>query len=213
MMMMKKQCLDWLVEKYKAVPLDRQEYTISAGLFKAGKKTWQYYTLDNMDYMVDKLFEYNANGYDVYYGIGLHYGPLRKIITRQGRKEISRFSTCDISFFPYSVIDFDIGKNADLPQSEAEAMAAIAKAPFKVDSITYTGGGLHLYFAMDNGFIDDNNRPEFKHKNEVIHSAVKYYFKKTYRWIFDSTQDLARMDRLPNTYNYRHGDKILGRII
>jgi len=208
------QCLAWLRKMYGSVQ-NRSQYLMSAAYFGPDhEKCYKFYRLDKIGSMVQEAFQYNANGYDVYYGIGISKcSELRKITIKGQERDIYRFSTCDVNCFPFAAIDFDIGKNDQLPATLDIAREAIEEAPFEVDSITFTGNGLHLYWRLSADLIDNDNRDHKKQENECIHRAVKDYFTAQYRWNLDNTQDLARLDRLPCTINHRHGNNIQGGIL
>jgi putative DNA primase/helicase len=197
------QCLEWFKRRYGAVT-PRQDYTINLSCWDVDKKSeFRFYPLHKMVSMVHDAFSLNNKGYNVFYGIGLGKG--------KQRDNIARYSTCDIECFPFSAIDFDFGKPKTAKTME-QAIAALEIVPFAIDGITFTGHGLHLYFQLPEQHI--YNKHQIKSINEATHNYVKTYFGNKYQWTVDSTQDLARLDRIPGTLNYTKGeDTILGRIL
>lgn len=113
-------------------------------------------------------------------------------------------------------MDIDVAgpnhKSIELPQSNEEAMAFVMElAPtIVVDS----GGGYHVYFLFDKPWVfkDDAER-------QVAQATVQYSQEmiiekgKELGWKLDNTSDLARLLRIPGTYNYKNGEKLEVNII
>ncbi|MED4903968.1 phage/plasmid primase, P4 family [Parageobacillus thermoglucosidasius] len=135
----------------------------------------------------------NAN---VYFGVGLRKKPLGK--KQRGRSE-------DIISLPCVWLDLDVQEgvhaNKNRP-TESQAKALLNVFPLEPSIIVHSGGGWHCYWLFD--------QPLHIHSEEDRQSAERTLkrfqnvFIRSARskgWIVDNTSDLARVLRVPGTFN------------
>jgi len=105
--------------------------------------------------------------------------------------------------------DLDIGsighKKGNLPQTWDEAASLLDAIPLAPTMLVASGGGIHVYWLFTEPWIFtiDEDRAAAK----KLETALTYALRdraQTQGWDVDSTQDLARVLRLPGTYNHKH---------
>jgi len=145
---------------------------------------------------------------DVYYGIGI----------QRDRIEVGRGTADTVVSIPGLWLDIDIrGPNhaaEDLPPDRESAMELLKSFDLEPTLIVSTGGGLHVYWLFDEPMIlsDDSERDQARgladrFQNMFISSAL------TKGWKIDKTSDLARLLRLPGTFNHKQDDPVPVEII
>ena len=109
-------------------------------------------------------------------------------------------------------MDIDIAgdghKQSKLPKDIDAALDIINDIPLKPTMIVHSGGGLHVYWLFEKPWIltspDENKKAQALSKEfqGIIQAVAR---KKGYK--LDNTADLARVLRLPATYNYKNGQR------
>jgi len=139
-----------------------------------------------------------ANGGEVYFGTGLQAQP-----PLNGRGKADDICAISGPFF-----DFDVGrvghKGAAYPQSMQECRDFIATLPLKPSILVNTGGGFHAYWAFTELWVFGNEADRQKAaamlagwQRRIIELGSRH------GWKFDFTGDLARVLRLPGTWNLK----------
>ena len=144
----------------------------------------------------------NAEKSDVYVGVAYSpedYGPARRCPAE---------STAGIGGL---WIDIDIAgdghKKPNLPPSSTEAFELLDQMPLKPSLVIHSGGGLQCWWLFREPWVfdDDAERDEA--------ARLAHRFNATFRtwahargWDVDSTADLARVMRVPGSYNWKTGE-------
>lgn len=145
-----------------------------------------------------EILQFN-NTNDIYFGVGLspeNYGPYRRCLV------------ADILGIPGFWLDMDImdgiHKGENLPPTIEDCINLLDELEYKPSIIVKTGGGLQAYWLFNNlwRFVDNFDR------EKAIEASKKwiYRFKElaaAHGWHIDPTQDLARVMRLPGTFNHK----------
>lgn len=136
---------------------------------------------------------------DVYCGIGLQRNP-----PPPGQ----RGGSDTVSSFPGFVMDIDIQgphhASKMLPDSLMTVMKFLRSLELKPSMIIETGGGVHAYWKFDKlYFIDtDEERRRIKEASRSFQQSIIREGQK-YGWDLDNTSDLARLVRIPGTWNWK----------
>ncbi len=138
-----------------------------------------------------------AKEMDVYYGVGLRE---RELDSRQ------RGTTDDVIAIPGLWLDVDIAgdahKESNLPPSLEDATKLIHEFALPPSILVNTGHGIHAYWIFKRPwqFSDDTERAKAQ--------TLMAQFQRTFQalagkhgWKVDNTSDLARVLRVPGTYN------------
>lgn len=145
-----------------------------------------------------KVFELR-NTHDVYFGVC----PLKDT------PEKGRGTTSDVKAIPGFWHDLDIKcsnhKKDNLPpdiQTAGSFLISILPEPSIVVS---TGGGLHCYWLFDNPLVinSESDRRSAGIASKSLQSYINQEAKDRFSWELDDTSDLARILRLPGTYNHK----------
>ena len=140
------------------------------------------------------------------------YGPelLGKAYTEDGN---TRGNSSMVASMPGFRIDVDTqeGKHArkDLPVDKIQALDIINKAyPHAPSVIVETGGGIHCYWKFKEPFIisSDEKRQEALQLSRSFQDLFTHAFKRS-GFHLDNVSDLARIMRLPGTFNFKSGQK------
>lgn len=148
--------------------------------------------------MAKQAIIYNDKGYDVYFGVCL----MDKAPTANNRAK-----TNDITSQVAIWTDIDIESSAH-KSSEKEKLApnfdtARGFLPFEASILVSSGYGLHGYNLLDTPLvIDDSNRNTAKERNRKYLDVIR---KSAGEYKIDGVADLARVLRVPGTYNYKLG--------
>jgi hypothetical protein len=144
-----------------------------------------------------------AAGYDVYFGTGLR----RQILPAD-----QRGGKADVLLLTSMWLDVDIKgpghKEANLPATIDEAAAVIELCPLSPSVIVKTGGGLHAYWLLTEplevplGQHEKTNSIFKTWQKRIINAA-----KSKWGYKIDSTANIDRVLRLPDTFNYKSEPK------
>ena len=137
---------------------------------------------------------------DVYFGIGLQRDALPPNL---------RGSSDKVGVIPGCWQDIDIrGPNHTekaLPESLEQATELAYSFPLPPTMIIFTGGGVqpHWLFEEPRAFESDEQRREAQQLSRRFQATVQIEALK-HGWKLDNTSDLARLLRLPGTFNRKH---------
>lgn len=137
---------------------------------------------------------------DVYFGVGASprdFGPHERCVMDKIAAIFGLWIDIDIQ---------DNGhKKKNLPGSLSEAEGLLNECPLRPSYIIHSGGGLQAYWLFDRPVIFSG--PEAAKTRHAIYQLEKSwnaYFKQLaarHKWDLDSVHDLARVMRLPETFN------------
>ena len=138
---------------------------------------------------------------DVYTGVGL--AP-KDALRLPSSKRLKEWEVAGIAAF---WADIDVAhpvhkKSEHLPPSIERALEVIAKLPFTPTIVVDSGHGLQLWWVFQEPWIfaDEDERESARRVCQWWHKMLKDLFK-AHGWTVDSTFDLARVMRLPGTWN------------
>ncbi len=136
---------------------------------------------------------------DVYFGVGLR----RKKLTPGYRG-----SNRDIAVLPGLWMDIDVSAgvhaNNKLPQSTEEARELLGRFPLPPTILIHSGYGLHGYWLFKEP-LELESEAERTEASGLL-QRFQFTIRETARehgWKLDNTSDLARVLRVPGTYNYK----------
>ena len=139
---------------------------------------------------------------DVYFGLGL----------RQARQADGRGDSDDVLGIPgfWIEIDFkhDVHRKVNLPPTIDEALSLVREAlPLEPSLMIGSGYGIHAYWLFRElwVFADDADRQAAYHLLHRLQATIQAV-AKLHGWDVDSTFDLARVLRVPGTYNRKIPD-------
>lgn len=134
---------------------------------------------------------------EVYYGLGLQAQK------PQGQGRGKGETVCALGGVWF---DFDIAgeghAQTDLPQSLEDVQSLLAELPVPPTALIHTGGGLHVYWLLEALWRFD--KPSERRKAQALSAAWQQMILakgKQRGWKLDTTSDLARVLRLPGTFN------------
>lgn len=150
--------------------------------------------------MARKAIELNDAGTDVYFGVNLGDNP---------PDTYKRFTAAQVTMQTATVTDIDIegGKHISTPQKVYPPNFDTAKSflPFDASLLVNSGYGLHGYLIYSEPIrITDDNRADAESRDRKFIEAVRAnagLYSKT----VDGVGDLARVLRVPGTFNYKCG--------
>jgi hypothetical protein len=134
---------------------------------------------------------------EVYYGLGLQSQQ------PQGQGRGKGETVCALGGLWF---DFDIAgeghAQSDLPNSVEEVRSLISELPVPPTALIHTGGGLHVYWLLDALWRLENSS-ERKRAQALSATWQRMIVAKGKQraWKLDTTSDLARVLRLPGTFN------------
>jgi len=143
-------------------------------------------------------------GHDVYFGTCL--GP-------QGLSKHNRVTSITVTMMPGLWMDLDYGPNhkkTDLPATLEEILEEVDKLPMRPSMIVKSGNGIHLYWKFKEPV--EFETLEERHNMEMLNRRWHQLVKNRWRdkgWGMDSVWDLARVLRVPGTYNYKGQEPVL----
>ncbi|PHR55048.1 MAG: hypothetical protein COA47_14485 [Robiginitomaculum sp.] len=163
----------------------------------AETSTW--YDNKDVDQLVSDVKE--NSGQDIYIGL------CPSATLKTSRQRASRSDVCAL---PAIAVDIDIkGDQAHsetkLPESKEQALEWINGLSLpKPSMIVHTGNGLHVYWLLDTPFLitDDASRDRAEKLTRGINKFIIREGKKS-GYSFDNVGDLARIFRVPGTYNHK----------
>lgn len=215
---------EFLAVIFQETPGDRVLWT------RQDKKA-RFYSLDDHAQMKRDAPEL-AKEQDVYFGIALQdkeEALKRKIeqekiraakageLPRELRYEHVRGGADTVGAIVVLAMDIDfkegVHKNNALP-SRAEALEFVKALPISPSIVVDSGGGLHLYWLLDKPWIIQNeeDRQRIASLSERLQAEV-IRLGKDHGWKFDNTSDLARVLRVPGTFNRKGPDPLPVRIM
>lgn len=184
---------EFFTELYGEMPQD-----LSVVFWRKSNKLSSSVPLSELDTVISHLLE-PTNVADLYFGIGLQ----KQLSTRAGN---SRGTARDIVAIPglWADIDCSHGSHTQtkLPTSK-EAIEFLSNLPFGYPSIIVdTGGGYHAYWLFREPWIfdDEEERGEAEKLSFGFQSIIKELGNRQ-GWNLDITADLARILRVPGTFN------------
>ena len=143
-----------------------------------------------------------ARRYNVYFGLGL----------RQEQLADGRGESVDVVAIPGLWCEIDIKhavhKKGNLPETVEQAIALIQEAiPHQPTIIVDSGYGIHAYWFFRElwRFDDDDDRQAAYHLLRRLQATIQAVAKR-HGWEVDSTFDLARVLRIPGTWNRKLPD-------
>lgn len=133
--------------------------------------------------------------YDVYYGVG---------VRKRAMKHWERGKSSDVMGIPGVWVDIDCKegchKKTRLPTVQ-EAEDFLADLIHPPSLVVASGGGLHAYWLFDEFlYLNDNNRADIQGLLDEFQAGVNKK-AKTSNWELDNVSDLARVLRVPGTFN------------
>lgn len=196
-------CAEWLQEKYRDAD---PKMWICISCFRGDEQVHYGNQIKNLHYAIEAAYNYNDDKWNVYYGIGL--GAQRPPDKR-------RYKTEHVVYYPFTYLDIDCGK-PDTPETQEVALDTIVKMPDIIQPawINSSGNGLHIYYPVKNPLIkNDDERKTLQVLSLRLQGRIKGYFFSEYGWKFDKVSDLARIDRLPLSINWKDPNGKMGGII
>jgi hypothetical protein len=147
-----------------------------------------------------EMTEELSRKHDVYYGIGLR---------REALPLGKRGDYKDVAAIPGFWMDLDIQgenhKSTALPGSDSEVMDFLYSLPWLPSVVVSTGGGMHVYYLFKELWIFETDEERNK-AQELSRRFQAYVIAKAEQrgWKLDNTSDLARVLRVPGTWNRKH---------
>ncbi|MEA4834981.1 MAG: DUF927 domain-containing protein [Anaeromusa sp.] len=163
-----------------------------------GKRTYAFATSQLSD-MAAKARELSGAKENVYFGIGA---------TQRRLGENERAKSDEVAVLPGVWVDIDIAhqqahKAGNLPSDVAAAMSLLPdELPPTI--VVHSGYGLHAYWLFKEPWAlrDAGDKADASKTIRRVENAVRSAAKK-HGWHLDPTSDLARVLRLPNTWNLK----------
>jgi len=140
---------------------------------------------------------------DVYFGVCSVSGVFaNNKANKKKRATISEVVGCPAL---YADIDYGSGHaKGNLPPTENDAIALIARMPAEPTFIINSGNGLHAYWCFDELFLLSNDEArEFAKSLSEDWQRLLQNLAKDFGYSLDSTFDLARLLRVPETLNHK----------
>ncbi|MBS4026666.1 MAG: DUF927 domain-containing protein [Clostridia bacterium] len=137
--------------------------------------------------------------YDIYFGVGLRKKNLGQ--WKRGNSET-------VITIPALWVDIDIAgeshKKTSLPPTLEAAIKLIKEFPLLPSALIHSGYGLHGYWILKEPweFESNDERQEAQILLKSLEQTIRYYAGQK-GWDIDPTADLARVLRIPGTYNYK----------
>jgi hypothetical protein len=138
-----------------------------------------------------------ARRYNVYFGLGLRH---------EQRKE-GRGESDDVLGIPGLWIEIDIKHpvhtKVNLPETIEEALALVREAlPLRPSLIIHSGYGIHLYWLFRELWLFENadDRQAAYHLLHRLQATIQAVANR-HGWDVDGTYDLARVLRIPGSFN------------
>jgi hypothetical protein len=148
---------------------------------------------------------------DCYFGVGYSpadYGPTKRCKTK------------DILSVPWFYADLDYQgeeeahKKKDLPPTEVDARSLVVGHGLDPSILVHSGHGLQAYWLLDKPWIfsGPSDRVEASVLSRMIGAAVKQR-AEAHGWNIDSVHDLARVLRVPGTWNVKGSAPVQAKLI
>lgn len=168
---------------------------ISLDRNKKHRVTWH----KNSDDIAAQASDLVAAGQDVYFGLGT---------CSEKRPAGKRGDSQTVTGIPGFWLDVDLQSDAhtkhNLPD-EATARELLAAFPLQPSMIVNSGNGLHVYYLFNEPWIfeNDSDRQQAKELSRRFQLTMKAHFAAS-GYHLDMTADLARILRLPGTFNFKN---------
>lgn len=155
------------------------------------KKTY-WFKVSAIEAMQKKALKLAKEKNDVYFGVGI----------AEDQKFKGRANSQEIIGIPGIWIDIDIKgtehAQQDLPKTVDEILE---KIPLKPSIIVHSGHGLHAYWIFKECWYFDSENE--RNEAQKLLQGFQLFIKQRLGYKLDSTHDLARVLRLPETINYK----------
>lgn len=167
-------------------------------------KETAWFPVSEMGRAADAVAAMADGGRDVYFGVGLHGETLGK--TQRGTAE-------GVIAVPGLWLDIDIaGPNhaqTNLPPDIGAAMELLSRLPLEPTVTVMTGGGIHAYWLFKELALlaDPAEREACAALSRRFQATVREWAREK-GWQIDNTSDLARVLRVPGTFNYKSGTPV-----
>ncbi|MDE5414567.1 hypothetical protein [Alkalihalobacterium chitinilyticum] len=164
------------------------------------KKT-HWYDVNNIDSAVSKAMELRDCS-NVYFGLGLRNAKLG--LYKRGTKD-------DIVSLPCLWIEIDV-KGGDHAANNLPTMLEVEEIlrtfPLQPSIVIHSGGGLHCYWLLNQPSII-NKKSEMELAGLIISRFQSVFIRlaRTKGFHIDNTSDLARVLRVPGTFNRKTSPK------
>lgn len=156
---------------------------------------------------------------DVYFTVCLHARSraLGAARARRGRAVAlagCRGSEASAVVMPALWVDLDCrgGRHASkrLPSRREASELLEAAIPFEPSALVWSGGGYHAYWILKEALVlaSERDRLEARGLVERVEGALADEASKR-GWSLDRTADLARVLRVPGTFNHKGSDRVL----
>ena len=162
------------------------------------KKT-RWYPVQSYEKALADVINAKDKAYDIYFGVGLRERNLGK--WKRGNSET-------VTTIPALWVDIDIAgeshKKTSLPPTLDAAMKLIKEFPLLPSALIHSGYGLHGYWILKEPweFESSEERQEAQLLLKSLEQTIRYYAGQK-GWDIDPIADLARVLRIPGTYNHK----------
>ncbi len=170
-----------------------------SGFVSIANPSWQ------MD-AAQTALELSRGKQNVYFGIGL----------QQSRPETGRGKANGVIRLPGLWADIDVRgpghAQNNLPITVGEALSIIDAVPFEPSVVVYTGGGIQPYWLFKEP-LEIESEEDRQAANALTNNFQQHLASVAARsgWQMDRTADLARLLRLPGTWNHKYNPPALVR--
>lgn len=172
---------------------------IAVTAFPEGRTCW--FATNQLDELYEKQIELGKDQ-QTYHSWAVMREPLG--CSRRGKVE-------DVVGYPGIFIDLDIQsehhKETRLPSSHEEIAEFLCEIGFPQPSqVRHSGNGVYFDWLYPEPvfFETPDSRKAHQRSVSAVHSAFKTKAREKRGWFFDSTQDLARITRMPETLNHKN---------
>jgi putative DNA primase/helicase len=169
---------------------------------KTGKKVSRYFKDLNE---ATSYAEKQGATVDTYFGLGL---------SAKAKERHQRVESSEVVALPGLWVDVDyINQNhrkQNLPPTEKDAIELVKRMPKQPSLIIHSGHGLQVYWLFERVELIDSE--ETREKLATINEDWNKHLQALaleQGWTVDSTQDLARVFRVPNTKNHKDKDAVI----
>lgn len=173
-------------------------------LFRIPTNRSQWIDHENLDAVSRVVGEARKNSEHLYFGVGLQAKPSAK-----GRGEAE-----GVIAVPCLWADLDLAGKPDATKNypdEMQARIALEKMPFAPSFTILTGGGWHCYWLFQEPFEcrDPGARARVARLSMAWQYRLDDILKRTSETCIDHTHDLARVLRLPGSWNPKHDCEVV----
>ena len=157
------------------------------------RSTW-YFKLDGVAAQLEGYADR-----DIYTGVGIA-APDAKLTSK------TRVTSANVAGIPGLWADIDVAglghKKPNLPPTAEDAREVLKKLPFAPTILVHSGHGLQGWWLFEEPWIfqSEEERYQAQALARWWHGKLAALFKER-GWTLDATHDLARVMRLPGTYN------------